>query len=131
MKTKNNPQIEQSGNGNSGERYRRQIVERFLHSTERRPTMFEALMKKGGYRVDYLNQKAAGSPDALGFYVRGQLSDQQPYSRDAKHHLYAGMLVIQNQLGSHNLVSVYLDVNEPENLDRPGYFQQIDYFSGL
>ena len=85
--------------------------------------MFEALMKMGGYRVDYLNRKAAGSPQALGFYVRGQLVDGQPYSRDAKRRLYAGLAVIQQELGPENLVSVYMDVNFPDNLARPAYVQ--------
>ncbi|HZW04000.1 MAG TPA: hypothetical protein VFF68_08730 [Anaerolineaceae bacterium] len=94
--------------------------------------MFEALMKMGGYRVDYLNRQAAGSPQALGFYVRGQLTDDQPYSRDAKRRLYTGLAVVQNELGPENLVSVYVDVNRPENLTRPAYVQlKEDLRSGL
>lgn len=85
--------------------------------------MFEALMKMGGYRVDYLNRQAAGSPQALGFYVRGQLEDGQPYSKEAKRRLYTGLAVIQALLGSENLVSVYVDVNHPDNLSRPAYVQ--------
>jgi hypothetical protein len=85
--------------------------------------MFDVLTHMGGYRVDYLNKQAAGSPQALGFYVRGELDENQPYARDAKRRLYAGMLVIQQELGANNLVSVYLDVDRPDNLQRPAYQQ--------
>jgi hypothetical protein len=84
-------------------------------------SMFEALRKLGGFRVDYMNQDRIGSPKALGFYVLGNLPEKQAYSRSAKRSLLAGMLILQ-QLGEiANLVAIYLDVNEADNALRPAY----------
>jgi hypothetical protein len=83
--------------------------------------MYEALMKFGGYRVDYLNREKAGCPDALGLYVLGDLPAHQRYSRAAKHNLLAGLVMIREQHEAHNLVAVYLDINSPFESHRPAY----------
>lgn len=92
-------------------------------SPEMEETMFEALMKFGGYRVDYLNKHRAGSAAALGLYVSGDLPVNQSYSRMAKHNLFNGLVAIRQQQEEHNLVAVYLEVNSPFNLQRPAYQQ--------
>jgi hypothetical protein len=86
-------------------------------------TMFEAMRKLGGYRIDYMNNEKMGSPEALGFYVLGDLPAQQPYSHAAKHSLLAGLIMLR-QLGEiENLVAIYLDVNEGCNSLRQAYLQ--------
>jgi hypothetical protein len=86
-------------------------------------TMFEALMKFGGYRVDYLNRDRAGSSLALGLYVLGGLPANQSYSRAAKRNLVTGLCLIREQHEEYNLVAVYLDVNSPNEAHRPAYQQ--------
>jgi len=83
--------------------------------------MIETLMIQGGHRIDYLNEDAAGTPEAFGFYVHGRLANQEPYSLEAKHHLYAGLSAIQQQLGYENLVAIYVDVSSAEVKNRPAY----------
>ncbi len=83
--------------------------------------MIETLMIQGGHRIDYLSEDAAGKPEAFGFYVCGDLGDQEPYSQEAKHHLYAGLNAIQKQLGRENLVAIYVDVNSADTQNRPAY----------
>jgi hypothetical protein len=83
--------------------------------------MFETLMKFGGHRVDYFNLAAQSSPDAFAFYVRGEKSCDMRYSAGARQHLIAGLHIIESQLGSENLVAVYVDVNSANNLERPAY----------
>lgn len=99
----------------------------FLPSTGKSPemedTMFEAMMKLGGYRVDYMNRESAGKPAALGLYVMGDLPAHQSYSRIAKHNLFTGLVLIREQQEEHNLVAVYLDVNSPFESHRPAYQQ--------
>ncbi len=94
--------------------------------------MIETLMIQGGHRIDYMNEDAVGKPEAFGFYVRGNLSDQEPYSQEAKHHLYAGLNAIQTQLGYENLVAIYVDVNAADAQNRPAYQQmKQDMLDGL
>ena len=85
--------------------------------------MFEAMMKSGAYRVDYLNPVYRGSPGALGFYILGDLPEPESYSHRAKHSLFSGLTLIREQLGMQCLVAVYLDVNDGTNLLRPAYQQ--------
>ncbi len=84
-------------------------------------SMFEALRKLGGYRVDYMNQANMGSPKALGFYVLGNLPAKQAYSHSAKHSLLAGLIILRKLGEIGNLVAIYLDVNEADNALRPAY----------
>lgn len=95
-------------------------------------SMFEALRKLGGYRVDYMNQANMGSPKALGFYVLGNLPARQAYSHSAKHSLLAGLIILQ-QLGEiDHLVAVYLDVNEADNALRAAYTRmKLDLQAGM
>ena len=86
-------------------------------------TMFETLMKFGGYRVDYLNMDRAGSSAAMGLYVLGDLPAHQSYSRMAKHNLFTGLCVIREQHEDQNLVAIYLDINSPDEAQRPAYQQ--------
>ena len=84
-------------------------------------SMFEALRKLGGYRVDYMNQANMGSPHALGFYVLGNLPAKQAYSHSAKHSLLAGLIILRKLDEISNLVAIYLDVNESDNTLRSAY----------
>jgi len=83
--------------------------------------MFETFMSKGGHRVDYLNPDAMGDPKAFGFYVRGEVPRLAVYSVTARRHLYAGLAVIEKKMDPKELVSVYLDINVLENIERPAY----------
>ena len=98
-----------------------------LPSTGKTPemedTMFEAMMKFGGYRIDYMNREHAGKPAALGLYVLGDLPAQQSYSRVAKHNLFTGLVLIREQHEEQNLVAVYLDIASPYDAHRPAYQQ--------
>lgn len=85
--------------------------------------MFEAMMKNGAYRVDYLNHANRGLPGSLGFYILGSLPEADSYSHNAKHSLFSGLTLIREQLGTHCLVAIYLDVNTGDNLLRPAYQQ--------
>jgi hypothetical protein len=94
--------------------------------------MFETLMKVGGYRVDYLNPIVRGNRRAFAFYVRGELPAGEAYSVVAKRHLFAGLDYIQQELGQHNLVAIYLDVSPLRNIVRPAYQQlKVDMRSGM
>lgn len=86
-------------------------------------TMFETLMKFGGYRVDYLNKDRVGSSSAMGLYVLGDLPAHQSYSRMAKRNLFTGLCVIREQHEDQNLIAIYLDVNSPDDAHRPAYQQ--------
>lgn len=95
-------------------------------------TMFEAMRKFGGYRVDYMNKDNMGTPRALGFYVLGDLPEPQPYSQKAKHSLLAGLIMLRNLGEIENLVAIYLDVNEAGNALRPAYVRmKQDMRSGM
>jgi len=95
-------------------------------------TMFEALRKLGGYRIDYMNREIMGSSDALGFYILGNLPAGQPYSHSAKHSLLAGLIVLRDLGEIENLVAIYLDVNEAGNALRPAYVRmKQDMRSGM
>ncbi len=94
--------------------------------------MFEAMRKLGGFRVDYMNKENMGSPQALGFYVLGDLPPRQPYSHKAKHSLLAGLIMLRNLGEIENLVAIYLDVNEADNALRPAYVRmKQDMQSGM
>lgn len=86
-------------------------------------TMFETLMKFGGYRVDYMQNERFGTPSALGLYVLGDLPANQAYSRQAKHHLFTALNLLRELQESENLVAIYLDVNTPMDAGRPAYQQ--------
>lgn len=95
-------------------------------------TMFEAMRKLGGYRVDYLNRDHFGSSKALGFYVLGDLPAKQAYSHSAKHSLLAGLIMLRNLGEIDHLVAIYLDVNESDNTLRPAYLRmKQDMQSGM
>ncbi len=85
--------------------------------------MFTSLSKLGSYRVDYVNHTAAGTTDALAFYVLGDLQEGQAYSTSAKHALFTGLDIIRNSYGLENLVAIYMDVNTADNPERPAYLQ--------
>jgi len=94
--------------------------------------MLDTLMKFGAYRVDYFEKQHQRNLNAFGFYIRAEVEDGSPYSRESKHQLYEGLDLIQNKLGMGNLVGIYLDVNCLENLSRPAYQQmKMDIADGL
>lgn len=94
--------------------------------------MFEILMHPYQYRVDYLNLQAAHTSEAFGLYVRGELDVRLPYSLQAKHHLIAGLALINQFLNRDNLVAVYIDIASLEDCRRPAYLQmKADIAEGL
>jgi len=85
--------------------------------------MLEAMTKFGGYRVDYLNHGLENDQKAFAFYLRAELIPGDGYSHEAKRQLYTGLAIIKQHLEFKHLVSIYLDVNNLDNLDRPAYQQ--------
>ena len=85
--------------------------------------MFSAMMKYGSYKIDYLNRSQMGNHQAMGLYVLGNILAQQPYSRNAKHALFTGLLLLKEQVGMDRIVAVYMDINTADNPDRPAYLQ--------
>ena len=93
--------------------------------------MLDTLMKFGAYRVDYFGNQYQRNPNAFGFYIRAEVEEGSPYSRESKHQLYEGLDLIQNKLGMGNLVGIYVDVNCLKNLSRPAYHQmKMDIVAG-
>lgn len=86
-------------------------------------TMFEALMKFGGYRVDYMHNDQIGTSSALGLYVLGDLPVDQSYSRAAKRSLFTALCLLREQHEIDNLAAIYLDINSPVEAHRPAYQQ--------
>jgi hypothetical protein len=78
--------------------------------------MFETLMCKGGYRVDYFMVQR--NLETFGFYVRGEIRPGERCAHDAKQRLFAGLLIIDRCLGSKNLAGIYLDVDLPGHAPR-------------
>lgn len=118
------PRITQPGNWRDTRSQREDPRRSSLPSVQQMEnTMFEAMRKLGGYRVDYMNKEYMGSPRALGFYVLGDLPARQPYSHKAKHSLLAGLIMLRNLGEIDHLVAIYLDVNEADNALRPAYVQ--------
>lgn len=94
--------------------------------------MLNTLMTNGAYRIDYFECTTGGEGQTFGFYVRGEPTATDAYSRDAKSQLYAGLMLIHSRLGMKNLRGVYVDVDRVENLERPAYKQlKADLVSGL
>lgn len=85
--------------------------------------MFSAMMKYGSYKIDYLNRSQMGNNQAIGLYVLGDILAEQPYSRNAKHALFTGLLLLREQVGINRIVAVYLDINTADNPGRPAYQQ--------
>ena len=85
--------------------------------------MFETLTRHGGYRIDYLKPEIAGHPEAFGFYVCGSLPEDAVYSTSARRQLLAGLSAIQSQMNPDQLVAIYVDINNLENLFRGAYQQ--------
>lgn len=118
------PRITQPRDRRDARSPREEVVRSSLPSiNQMENTMFEAMRKLGGYRVDYMNKENMGSPGALGFYVLGDLPARQPYSHKAKHSLLAGLIMLRNLGEIDRLVAIYLDVNEANNALRPAYLQ--------
>lgn len=85
--------------------------------------MFETLIRAGGHRVDYVNDRSMGKEGAFAFYACGELPWGAAYSASAKHSLYAGLSLIEQTWGYENLVAVYLDVASPSHPARPAFCQ--------
>ena len=104
-------------------RYPKNTFETFSTTPSMEGCMFKTLMTKGAYRVDYVNKEYAGSQQALGLYVSGNILDNESYSRNAKHDLYQGLVLIRELLNIQHLVAIYLDINDSSNLAKPAYQQ--------
>lgn len=83
--------------------------------------MFETLICKGGYRVDYF--QVSRNMETFGFYVRGEIQPGEKCARDAKQRLFAGMLAIDRCLGIKNLAGIYMDIDLPGYAPRPALAQ--------
>jgi len=84
--------------------------------------MFEVLMQKNGYRVDYFEQNAQ-TPNSFAFYVCGRLKMGECYSSQAKRNLYAGLSVFARNNAWKHLAAVYLDVCGESSKERKAYLQ--------
>jgi hypothetical protein len=73
--------------------------------------MLETLKKPGQYRIDYLNTHLQGNPDALAFYIRSTYSHPAPYCIEAKHHLMAGLCILEDFGLNDRLLGVYIDID--------------------
>ncbi len=83
------------------------------------------LMKDGGNRVEYIHVGAAGTPAAVGFYVCGEPWGQAAAADNVKQRLYAGLYRVEQELGSQNLVAIYVDVGRRALERRPAYRQLV------
>lgn len=77
--------------------------------------MFSNLMKNNSHRVDYLNFNAIGKKDSFGIYVRGCLSEDQPYCIEAKRCLFRCLDYARRNMDEEKLVAVYMDIYDFEN----------------
>ncbi len=94
--------------------------------------MLETMMHSGGYRIEYLNLHAAGTDRGFGLYVCGKLENGQPYSRQARHQLLAGLQQITSSNELDYLVAVYVDICDRADLKRPARQQLLkDLSAGL
>jgi hypothetical protein len=94
--------------------------------------MLDTLMKIGAYRVEHFESEFQADPFAFGFYIRGEVTTTDAYSRDAKTQLYAGLMLIHSKLQMKHLRGIYLDMDYLENLQRPAYVQlKADLINGL
>lgn len=83
------------------------------------------LMKDGGNRVEYIHVGAAGTPTAVGFYVCGEPWEQAAPADNVKQRLYTGLYRVEQELGSQNLVAIYVDVGRRALEQRPAYRQLV------
>ena len=94
--------------------------------------MLETMVHSGDYRIEYLNLHAAGTDLGFGLYVCGKLENGQPYSRQARYHLLAGLERITRSHNLDNLVAVYVDVCRRKEPGRPARQQLIkDLSAGM
>ncbi|NMC53257.1 MAG: hypothetical protein GYA48_06450 [Chloroflexi bacterium] len=84
--------------------------------------MFEVLMQANGYRVDYFNPNTR-TPNTFAFYVWGELKKGEPYSKQAKRDLFAGLALLATEVGWQNLAAVYLDVSGKRGAERKAFEQ--------
>jgi hypothetical protein len=85
--------------------------------------MLDTLTQIGAHRVSYFSSSQEPNPSAFGFYIRGEKTTLDVYSRDAKMQLYAGLFVIHTKLQMRNMRGLYVDVDSINNLMRPAYLQ--------
>jgi hypothetical protein len=88
--------------------------------------MFESFICPKAFRVDYINPQAAHTPQAFALYVRGEMDDRLPYSLRAKHHLIAGLALINEYMERDYLVAVYIDIAPLSDCSRQAYAQMKD-----
>lgn len=85
--------------------------------------MLDVMMKNGNYRVDYLNPLGEHAARMFAFYVCGPVAANEQYGHDVKKRLFIGLDVIKRMMGMDYLSAIYLDMNESNNVERPGYEQ--------
>jgi hypothetical protein len=84
--------------------------------------MLEALMKFGDYRVDRFF-RAEYTGEEFGFYICAQAGVAGSYCAEAKHQLYYGLALIHARGELSDLAGIYIDINDPANLQRPAYLE--------
>jgi hypothetical protein len=84
--------------------------------------MLEALLKFGGYRVDRFF-KAEQSGEEFALYLCSWQQTKGNYCLAAKHQLQYGLAQIHAHGQLKNLAGIYIDINLPEQLNRPAYLE--------
>lgn len=84
--------------------------------------MLEALLKFGGYRVDRF-YKAEPSGEEFALYLCSCQQTNGNYCLAAKHQLQYGLAQIHAHDQLKNLAGIYIDINLPEQLNRPAYLE--------
>lgn len=85
--------------------------------------MLESMMKFGNHRVDYFVNRNTVNSQSVAFYIRGEMDEQDAYSRDAKHQLYLGLAILEQKVGMRHVTGIYVDVNDLNNIERPAYLR--------
>jgi hypothetical protein len=84
--------------------------------------MLEALIKFGGYRVDrFIKTEQSGAE--FGFYLCSWQQRAGNYCLAAKHQLQYGLVQLHVHDQIKNLAGIYIDINLPEQLNRPAYLE--------
>jgi len=94
--------------------------------------MLDTLMRVGAHRIEYFENRFPVTPQAFGFYIRGEKDPRDVFCRDAKYQLYSGLMLIHSKGQVQNLAGIYVDVDALDNLKRPAYLQmKKDLLNGL
>lgn len=72
--------------------------------------MFNRLMNKTNFQIEYINNNFAGHDQAFCIYIRASKHDDEPYCLEAKHRLFLCFDYIHKFLDEKKLVAIYVDL---------------------